>query len=183
MPASVGRTVRCFKAKEQTVMKKRQYNEVLACFFCGKLLKMKMKRHLVSVHKDEPEVAKIMRLPDGKEQQKELARLRNRGNFNYNTNVLRAGKGDIICARKIKRTVSPRKYLPCSYCLRVFLAKDLHMLSERCSLRSEGDRMTNDDGNCKHVKNVKTGARFLLHGAVRADTAPVSTKFRTVVSR
>jgi len=43
---------------------KRKYDNVLACFFCGKLLKMKMQRHLVSVHKDEREVAKIMSLQD-----------------------------------------------------------------------------------------------------------------------
>ena len=135
---------------------------------------MKMQRHLVSVHKDEREVAKIMSLQDQAEKKLEFARLRNRRNFNHNANVLERGEGSLICSRKIKRTVSPRKHLPCTNCLGMFLSKDLYVHSRRCQLRSGG-------GVDKKRKHIKARARALLHGAVGENQIRVSRKFRADV--
>jgi len=98
---------------------------VLACVFCNKLLKMKLKRHLCTVHKDEPEVALLMKLSDATAKEADLgfARLRARGNFNHNTDALESGRGSLIVSRRARHIRSPNKYLPCLHCYRLHCAQ------------------------------------------------------------
>ena len=162
-----GRSVDGIDAAVSTGRSKRQYDELLSCFFCGKLLKMKMRRHLTGVHRKEPEIVRIMKL-GSEERERELARIRNHGNFIHNTSVLENGKGSLICARKIKRHVSPRKYLPCVHCLSMVLSKDLYSHTRKCKLRSDSAVQS----------SVKSRSRFFLQGAVKAKGVHVSSKFK-----
>jgi hypothetical protein len=93
--------------KQKAVRKAvRKYDKVLACFYCHKLLKMKMKRHLETVHRDEPEVQRLLLLADKSEKKTGFARLVNRGNFIHNTDVLRGSEGELIVRRRpqVQRT-------------------------------------------------------------------------------
>jgi hypothetical protein len=59
--------------------KKRSYNKLLACYFCHKLLKLKMKRHLETVHAKEPEVAELLNTASLSERALGFSRFINRG--------------------------------------------------------------------------------------------------------
>ena len=149
---------------------KRKYDKTLACVFCHKLLKMKIKRHLRTVHKDEPEVARLMKLSDAKEADLGFARLRARGNFNHNTDALESGRGSLIVSRRARLKRSPRKYLPCVHCLNMFLSKDLYRHSRRCPVKKASDPSVKEA--------VKTASRYLLSGVVNSYVSP---KFKTEV--
>ncbi len=67
------------------------------CYICGKP-QSKLARHL-NTHKDEVEVAQVLSLlVHSKERKAMLQKLRNKGNFQHNTDVLQCGEG----ALKIK---------------------------------------------------------------------------------
>jgi len=63
------------------------------------------------------------------------------------------GKGTLIYARKKKRHVSLRKYLPCVECFSMFLTEDLYSHTQNCLLRS--DVVTDK-------KLAKSQSRFIL---------------------
>jgi len=174
-----GKTVPCAESDcdipAKSVPKKRKYNKVLACFYCGKLLKMKMQRHLISVHKNEREVAELLAVEGPKLRCVGFARLRNRGNFNHNTTVLESRSGSLVCARKTRRFRSPRKYLPCVHCLSMFLAKDLLNHTRRCPM----NRSSGDDGTTR--RSVRGSARCILDGVLKGSELRVPAKFRSEI--
>jgi predicted transcriptional regulator len=162
--------------------KKRCYDKVLACFFCKKLLKMKMKRHLVTVHKTEPEVVHILKLPDLKQREIEFARLVNRGNFLHNTEVLQNGTGSLIVGRRRNRHCEPQEYLPCIHCQAMFLCHDLYRHVRSCKFgpivaSCPGSTEEHSEENAKK-KVVLSEARLFLHGAVQSDDSAIPKKFQ-----
>jgi len=154
--------------------KRRKYDKTLSCVFCGKLLKMKMKRHLITVHKSEPEVEQLMSLSDAGERERGFARLRMRGNFNYNSDRLRRGEGSLIYCRRSRYRRSPRKYLPCVHCIGMFLARNLHRHTKACAIRKVEDAAVTDRRSCT------TASRYLLAGAVEGERS-ASKKFKSEV--
>jgi hypothetical protein len=157
----------------------RKYNKLLACFYCHKLLKMKM--HLVSVHRDEPEVAELMQMKNGKEKDREFTRLVKRGNFLHNTSVLAGGSGELIVGRQVQRKHDPTKYLPCVHCQTMLLQHDLYRHVQKCSLRPVSTAADSGQVTCssrKSKKHTVCEAHMLLFGAVNSDDIPSSDKFR-----
>ena len=150
--------------------RRRRYDKVLCCFFCQKLVKCKMKRHLVAVHKNETEVARLMTLTDESERRKGFRSLLSRGNFSHNMDVMDSGNGELIYGRRsVKNPRSAADYLPCHHCLQLFLAHDLYRHVRSCPLNNETSPVAQ--------KNVISRARFLLEGAKVGE----STKFSTEV--
>ncbi|XP_071822611.1 uncharacterized protein [Apostichopus japonicus] len=99
--------------------KKRTYNKQNACVFCGCLVQVLIGRHLLAVHKDEPDVAAIHVLNDQAERKRRLDLLRNRGNFLHNQQVIDAGVGQIILMRRPHtfHDLDYEDYGPCPLCL------------------------------------------------------------------
>jgi hypothetical protein len=152
---------------------KRTYDKVLACFFCRKLLKLKIKRHLEMVHAKEPEVEQVL-LSSEEDCKLGFARLTNRGNFNHNIRVLESGEGTLIVGRRSSRPVSNSDYLPCVHCLVFFMSSDINRHSRACKFKpteveSEGS---------KTEKRVSSLSRMLLEGAMKKKYVQASDKFK-----
>ncbi|CAB1440677.1 unnamed protein product [Pleuronectes platessa] len=112
---------------------KRQY-----CVFCRRP-QVKIARHLLRKHTEEPEVMAASTLPTGSKQRHLLLdHLRCRGNYLHNIEVIRQGSGEIIPCRQPSEEVDARNYLPCPLCLGFFLRSDLwkHQASCRKKLSS-----------------------------------------------
>jgi len=110
-------------------------------------------------------------LSDPKKQREGFARLRNRGNFCHNTEVLETRKGSLICLRKTKQIKSPRKYLPCEHCLSMVLARNLYRRTLKCPLKKHSDATVGR-------KLVKRSAHCMLRGAVKGGKSHMSAKFQ-----
>ena len=65
------------------------------CMFCGEQ-QLKLSRHLRRKHKGEATVAEAMALQDGS---KAFERIRLRGDYHHNCNVLALGKGELLVVR------------------------------------------------------------------------------------
>ena len=67
------------------------YDTINECVYCGKIIRQKMKRHLVTVHQVRQEVAAAL-AESAKEQIRDFAYLMNKGNFQHNKRVLSKAK-------------------------------------------------------------------------------------------
>jgi len=68
--------------------KARPYDRTACCFYCKKMVKLNMPRHLIHVHGHETEAAKVLSCKYKQQKRLELVRLTNRGNFNYNCRLI-----------------------------------------------------------------------------------------------
>lgn len=94
---------------------------------------MKLARHLEQVHASEPEVAMALAYPkSSKERRAKFADILKRGDFVYNTKVIRAQSGFIIARKRPTKTVDSSQYLPCSVCYGMYLRKDLWRHAKYC---------------------------------------------------
>src|SRR6218665_2593298 len=172
-----GLTVAISKKKPDN---KRSYDKLLPCCICGKLLKCKIKRHLETVHVNDPEVAKVMALPSKNERKTGFDALAARGMFQHNSSVLSAKNGILIpCRRSSKHDRNPADYLPCQHCVRFFLKAELWRHEKRCPKKpSETDSSTEDK---KRGRSVTAASRMLLEGSLRSDQPLVSPEFNEQV--
>lgn len=114
------------------------YDTTNACFFCKKDVKQKMKRHLMTAHKNEPRVIQALGKPTLKEQNHEFKRLLNEGNFQRNLAVLKCGRGQLILRRRPKTAGIPiSRFHPCPGCLGFMLATNLEEHAATCEFVSE----------------------------------------------
>ncbi|XP_058479628.1 uncharacterized protein LOC131455827 [Solea solea] len=133
----------CEESKEGVTVKrmwsggKRQY-----CVFCRRP-QVKIARHLLRKHKDEPEVVAASTLPTGSKQRHLLLEhLRCRGNYLHNIEVIRQGSGEIIPCRQPSEEVDARNYLPCPLCLGFFLRSDLWKHQACCRKKLASDSIS-----------------------------------------
>ena len=101
--------------------------------FCGKGHK-KLTRHQARRHKDEKEVKAAMALV-GEEQQLTFEKLRLRGDFHHNWDVLSLGDGELIVVRNPRAGEdysNPKDFLPCPDCLGFFKADELWRHVRQC---------------------------------------------------
>ncbi len=97
------------------------------CYVCQKP-QSKLARHLEK-HKTEAEVMEALSYPKGSVKRRRLLeKLRNRGNFQHNVEVLKSGTGQI----KLKRTSKQSKFIHCVYCKGMFSRKELWRHTRKC---------------------------------------------------
>ncbi|KAL0152241.1 hypothetical protein M9458_051964 [Cirrhinus mrigala] len=102
------------------------------CYVCLKP-QSKLARHL-EMHKTEAEVMEALSYPKGSVKRRRLLeKLRNRGNFQHNVEVLKSGTGKI----KLKRTSKQSKFIHCVYCKGMFSRKELWRHTRRCHFMPE----------------------------------------------
>ncbi len=108
-------------------------NSTNDCYICGKP-QSKLACHL-KTHKNEVEVAQALSLPvHSKEGKAILQKLRNKGNFQHNTDVLQCGEGALKIKRAPKRKCDSKQFVHCMYCRGMFVRRDLwHHLRRCCS--------------------------------------------------
>jgi len=156
---------------------RRKYDKQMACFFCEKLLKGKLRRHMEKMHRNEHEVAKLMALSSKEKSRMGFLELKNRGNFKHNSSVFMAKEGTLIVRRRpSKQTHSSDDYLPCRHCLDLFLKNDLWRHTVKCPLKP----VENDSSSAENKKlvSVTAASRMLLEGSINCDQVTVSQEFR-----
>ena len=102
------------------------------CYICGKP-QSKFTRHLKIHEKTNVDVARVLALPKHSEERKKmLDKLRNKGNYEHNTDVLKSGTGSLKLRRKPKKNYSSKDFVHCMYCQAMFLRRDLWRHARNC---------------------------------------------------
>ena len=127
------------------------------CPYCCKLSTNCMK-HIMSIHKHEYEVQLIESKPKRSQERAFLKeRLRLKGNYKHNCNVIRQGFGEIIPVRSPSSPVDAGDYVPCQFCLGFFVKKDLWRHCRDCKYAYKKDKTSSRRG-----RRVITHAMMLL---------------------
>ncbi|XP_064648758.1 uncharacterized protein LOC135500969 [Lineus longissimus] len=135
----------------------RKYDKLHYCPFCLKGFKLKLTRHMLSVHKEESEVQRCEMIKDQSERNAQFAYLRNLGNYLHNTDVIRNGKGTLVVAYRPQISTPYTDYVPCEYCLAFYVKSDLWKHVRRCNMATKKEPR-------KHSRVVES-ARMLLPSA------------------
>ena len=153
---------------------KQVYDKVNSCTFCEKMIKSKISRHILTVHKDEQRVYNILLLPGRSERRMiELEFIANEGNFKHNAKVIKLQKGSIIVGRRDKGSYTPKDYLPWQYCKKFVLKKTLWHHNRNCRVKKilnrergndQSDEDKNEDG--QFGKSAMCGSKSLLSGVL-----------------
>lgn len=124
--------VSCTKnTQECRVYDKRNY-----CLYCSKPTS-KIARHLQTVHRNKPDVAKALFYPQkSKERRARLAVLRNRGNFSHNADVVRKGRGDLVACYRTKDIRNGKDFIHCIHCQGLYSKKTLWKHMKTCEEKS-----------------------------------------------
>lgn len=113
----------------------RKWDKKQFCPFCLKPV-AKLPRHMETVHKAEPEVEEVMRLPlkssIRRQRPEKLLRL---GNYKHNTQVLQTKSGMLVTTRRPSKPCSADDFVPCEYCFAFFLQRDLWKHVKVCKHR------------------------------------------------
>ena len=98
-----------------------------------------------------------------KDRQRELERLRLRGNYHYNIRVLETNQGQLIPVRRptANEKVSASEFLPCTYCLGFFKAIDLCKHSKACHFRNTTKENAEEDQD-SFGRQIQQQSRLLL---------------------
>ncbi|XP_061620861.1 uncharacterized protein LOC133473276 isoform X1 [Phyllopteryx taeniolatus] len=111
---------------------KRTYFKRHYCLYCSKPY-AKMARHLQCAHHDKWDVAEALSFPKrSKERKKQLDYIRNRGNFEHNTAVLKSGKGELVPYKQPPKEAQGSDFMHCAYCQGLFARKVLWRHMHAC---------------------------------------------------
>ncbi|XP_030000159.1 uncharacterized protein LOC115426292 isoform X2 [Sphaeramia orbicularis] len=125
----------CISSKKQ----KRVYDKKNYCVFCSKPV-IKMARHLETVHSDQAEVAAAFQYPkNSKERLKIWNRLKNKGNFAHNKDVLRTGKGYLAVRKRPRKAGQGHEFVHCLYCQGLYWSKALYRHMKKCPERDKNE--------------------------------------------
>lgn len=155
---------------------KQIYDKQNYCTFCSKNIKSKISRHILT-HKLEPKVMKILSLPKkSKERKVELELLANEGNFKHNLEVLKKKEGLLVVARRDSQSHhNPNDFLPCEYCKKFILKKNLWLHHRTCPIHVfyEKNRNVERRGieNEKSNNAVRRGYSLLHSGLIDEDVS------------
>lgn len=120
------------KSGSQTVRDQASCTKKQFCVYCQKS-NTKIARHLERIHSNETDVAYALSFPKrSKRRHMLLEKLRKKGNYQHNIEVIRNGIGDIVMQKQTKRKRSVMEYLPCQYCLAFFLQEGLEKHEYTC---------------------------------------------------
>lgn len=93
---------------------KRKWDKRHYCVYCKKP-QSKMSKHLIWHHRTEKEAAQIVSLPPkSKTCIQILEKLRKKGDYYHNINVLQEGKGEIVTYRQPSENANAEDFLPCN---------------------------------------------------------------------
>ncbi|XP_067357520.1 uncharacterized protein [Channa argus] len=116
----------------------RRYNKKHQCLYCGQVVQ-KMSRHLMRKHKNMIDVAKAFSLPkNSKERRLQLDYIRNKGNFEHNTEVLESHKGKLIPWKQPKKRKEGQEYTHCVYCYGLFTKTVMWRHFKVCRFKPQG---------------------------------------------
>lgn len=158
--------LQCVSKKGKRVYDKKNY-----CLFCSKPFS-KLSRHLAMVHRDQAEVAVAFQHPKhSKERLKIWNRLKNKGNFAHNKDVLKTGKGFLAAVKRPKIPVQDNEFVHCLYCQGLYISKGLFRHMKKCP-----EKIKNED-------EPRIGKRRLVFRCVLETLVPdISEGFKGLLS-
>ncbi|XP_040909011.1 uncharacterized protein LOC121191726 isoform X2 [Toxotes jaculatrix] len=122
------------------------------CYVCGKA-QSRISRHLITHKNEEAEIAEVFALPlNSKERKKLLEKLRNRGNYKHNQEVLKTRCGELKVKRKSGSTTA-KTFTLCIYCKGMYSRKVMWRHIQRCSSKKFSKPI---GGNIKLLNLVAT---------------------------
>lgn len=159
---------KCYEKNVNTSLypKQSKYDKSSFCKFCKHELKSKLSRHLLTVHRDIPEISQILLLPKkSKERLQRLARLANDGNFLHNATAIKESANIVVGKKSSSRRASD--YLPCEWCHKYLLKSSLWKHRAKCICRP---RFSNEKEKCessvKRYGYAVSNSRYLMHSSI-----------------
>ena len=120
----------------------------MACYFCGKVFRHRIKKHLESCHSKETMVASACSKTNKIERRKLFDRIKNFGSFKYNVKILAEGQGNlIVCRRPSKETLNSVDFLPCLYCYGFYGRKELWRHTKKCAFNKNKNKSQLQDAS------------------------------------
>ncbi|XP_051800033.1 uncharacterized protein LOC110969108 isoform X1 [Acanthochromis polyacanthus] len=117
---------------------KRVYDKKNYCLYCEKPFR-KVTRHLMRKHQDEVDIAKALAHKQGSTMRSLLlSKIRNKGKYIHNCSVKSARQGQMVPKRQTTYLLSATDFLPCYFCLAMYIRTDLWRHQRRCKLRPDG---------------------------------------------
>ncbi|XP_043978900.1 uncharacterized protein LOC122834482 isoform X2 [Gambusia affinis] len=168
----------------QHIMSAKNY-----CFVCGRP-QTKISRHL-KTHKTHAEIAYAFSLPeDSKERKVLLEKMRNKGNFKHNCEVLQSGKGSLKVKRKPKAKTGT--FIHCMYCQGMYIRKELWRHVQRCPCKPQNEDLNQRHGRTKVLgfamaqesafcQEISSGVWKLLGPMKQDDVATVVRNDLTII--
>eukprot|EP00112_Aurelia_sp_Birch-Aquarium-sp1_P004128 Seg1469.8 transcript_id=Seg1469.8/GoldUCD/mRNA.D3Y31 product="hypothetical protein" protein_id=Seg1469.8/GoldUCD/D3Y31 len=153
----------------------RIYDKAHSCLFCGKVY-LKIARHLRNVHSSESDVAKILAIneksKEGRKRQKlEYDRLRLKGNFYHNLEVLKCGGELKVCRRPGERDhIDFKQFVPCTHCLGFVQKHELWRHVSQCPFNEKHSK----DSEMIHRK-LQYESQLLLYGSQEKNNQDATT--------
>lgn len=139
-PASAGSSE---KELTHLTLSKKNY-----CYVCGKP-QSKISRHL-KTHKTHADIVHAFSLPKhSKERKLLLDKIRNKGNFRHNVEVLQGGTGPLKVKRNPKAITQARKFIHCMHCQGMYIRKELWRHVRRCPCKPENQDVNKEPGRTK----------------------------------
>ncbi|KAG7456743.1 hypothetical protein MATL_G00239180 [Megalops atlanticus] len=125
------------KTCSKTSSGKRKWDKKHYCVYCNKP-NAKLARHLERKHSKEIDVAQALSFPKGsKRRSMLLEKLRNKGDYYHNVNVLKEGTGEFVTWRQPSASVAANEYLPCQHCFGFFVKNDLWRHQGVCKFKTK----------------------------------------------
>ncbi|XP_067381120.1 uncharacterized protein [Channa argus] len=112
------------------------------CYVCKKP-QSKISRHLKNHEGTEPDIAAAFLLPKHSQERKRLLeKLRNKGNYQHNQEVMDNRSGPLKLKRRPRKfdiEISTKAYVHCAYCKGMFIRKELWRHTKRCPSKTASD--------------------------------------------
>ncbi|XP_054865957.1 uncharacterized protein LOC118470098 isoform X2 [Amphiprion ocellaris] len=127
------------------------------CYVC-KTPQSKIARHLKKHEKEEPAIAEVFLLPkNSKERKRLLEKLRNKGNYEHNQEVLAHNDGLLKVKRRSKQSKSSlntNNYVHCAYCKGMFVRKELWRHSRKCPSKTMSESEAVGKAKCLALADI-----------------------------
>lgn len=132
---------RMVRAAKQSFKTKQHYDKVNACVFCSKLLKQKIKRHLLLKHSSEPRVKALMEGASDSKMSTAVYEMMCEGNYRHNQKLIAEDlPGELIVLKRPHADTPASAFAPCHACLGYVLRADLWRHIRKCPCASEQDK-------------------------------------------
>lgn len=122
---------------EAELDEKFSYTNRNYCYVCGKA-QSKIARHIFTHRNEDAEIAEVFALRrNSKERKIRIAKLRNRGNYKHNMEVLKTCCGQLKVRKgPSKMATTAKTFAPCIYCKNMYSRKTMWLHLKRCSLKN-----------------------------------------------
>ncbi|XP_050925183.1 uncharacterized protein LOC108898774 [Lates calcarifer] len=104
------------------------------CYVCGKA-QTKISRHLFTHRHEESDIAAVFALRrKSKERKRQLGKLRNRGNYKHNQEVLKTRRGKLkVIQLRSDMPNATQRFAPCIYCKGMYTRKVIWRHLQKCT--------------------------------------------------